>query len=154
MIPLLLSISLFGDPLNVYGQRTGLKYFKNYTPGEYNGHHQNWAVVRDKRGILYVANNSGIKEFDGVYWRQIDIPNFTVCSLARDEAGTIYVGGKDDMGYLAPDSKGTLRYVSLLSHLSSDKRNFSDVNETHCTKQGFFSGQQNISFIGIPVPKK
>ena len=34
----------------------------------------NWGSVRDNRGILYVANLSGILEYDGVSWRQIETP--------------------------------------------------------------------------------
>jgi hypothetical protein len=69
MVTLLLLEILFWKTSPVYGQNDGstksigLKYFENYTPKEYNGHHQNWAVVQDKRGIIYVANNGGVKEF-------------------------------------------------------------------------------------------
>jgi signal transduction histidine kinase/DNA-binding response OmpR family regulator len=144
MVTLLLLEILFWKTSPVYGQNDGstksigLKYFENYTPKEYNGHHQNWAVVQDKRGIIYVANNGGVKEFDGISWRQIDVPNFTVRSLAVADTGTIYVGGNDEIGFLAPDSKGSLQYVSLLKHLDNNKRNISTVRRTHWTEQGIY----------------
>jgi signal transduction histidine kinase/DNA-binding response OmpR family regulator/ligand-binding sensor domain-containing protein len=135
---------LFWKTSYVYGQNTGsttctgLKYLKNYPPKEYNGHTINWAVLQDKCGIIYVANNSGIKEFDGVSWRQIDVPNLLVCSLAMDENGDIFIGGKDEIGFLEPDSKGILHYVSLVGHLDDSERNFSDAWETHWTEKGIY----------------
>jgi signal transduction histidine kinase/DNA-binding response OmpR family regulator len=139
---------------NIYGQNTGYKFFKNYTPEEYEGHNQNWAVLQDKRGIIFVANNIGLREFDGVTWRKIDVPNVTVRSMATDDTGTIYAGGKDEIGFLAPDSKGTLQYVSLLDHLDSNKKNFSDAWETHWTKQGIYYRTSNFLFRCDPVSKK
>ena len=133
---------------------TGQKYFENYTPKEYQGHNQNWAVLQDKRGIIYVANNSGIKEFDGLSWRQIDVSNQTVRSLAIDEIDTIYVGGKDEIGYLAPNAKGTLQYVSLLKYLDTNKRSFSDAWETHCTKHGIYFRTPKFLFRLNPNSKK
>jgi signal transduction histidine kinase/DNA-binding NarL/FixJ family response regulator/ligand-binding sensor domain-containing protein len=135
---------LFWKTSPLYGQNTGsietigLKYFENYTREEYGGHNQNWAVLQDNRGVIYVANNSNLMEFDGVSWRRIDIPNFTVRSLALDETGIIYIGGNDEFGYLAPDSKGTLQYISLLGHLANNQRNVSIVRRTHWTKQGIY----------------
>jgi ligand-binding sensor domain-containing protein len=153
-VTLLLLVLLFCKTSSVYCQSTGLKYLKNYTRQEYNGHNQNWAVLQDMRGIIYVANNSGIKEFDGVSWRQIDVPNFKVWSLAIDDIGTIYVGGKDEIGFLAPDSKGTLQYVSLLNHLDDKKTNFSNAWETHCTKQWIYFKTPEYLFRLDPNSKK
>ncbi|UCH97612.1 MAG: hypothetical protein JSV88_12400, partial [Candidatus Aminicenantes bacterium] len=118
------------------------------------GHNQNWAVIQDKRGIIYVANNSGIKEFDGVSWRQIDVPNFKVCSLALDETGNIYVGGKDEIGFLAPDSKGTLHYLSLVGHLDDSERNFADAWETHWTENGIYFRTSKFLFRWDPNSKE
>jgi hypothetical protein len=39
---------------NLYSQATGFKYMENYNSGQ---HPLNWAVIQDKRGIIYVANN-------------------------------------------------------------------------------------------------
>jgi signal transduction histidine kinase/DNA-binding response OmpR family regulator len=128
----------FGTTLNVYCQNTGFKYIKNYTRKEYGGQSQSWCILQDKHGIIYVGNQLGLLEFDGVSWRKIDVPNDFVRSMAMDDTGTIYVGGIDEIGFLAPDSKGSLQYVSLLEHVDNDKRRFSDVWETHWTKQGIY----------------
>ena len=89
----------------------GIKYITNYSRKDYNNQSQNWSIIQDKRGLIYVGNQGGLMEFDGVSWNEIAVPNKTVLSLAMDKKGTIYVGGLNEIGYLAPDSQGTLKYV-------------------------------------------
>jgi signal transduction histidine kinase/DNA-binding NarL/FixJ family response regulator len=136
-IVLLLGMTLVG-PQTGYGADRIFKYFKNYSPGDYLMQPQNWYILQDKCGIIYVANQSGLLEFDGVSWKEIKIPNLTARSIAIDDGGTIYVGGKDEIGFLAPDKKGTLTYQSLLRHLHGSKRNFGNVWKTHWTKEGIY----------------
>ena len=135
---------LFGLPSPLlrclYCQHEGFKYFKNYSPEKENTHiqSQNWFILQDKRGIIFVGNHGGVLEFDGISWRLISVPNNVVRSMTIDDTGRIYVGGKDEIGFLAPGSKGTLQYVSLLDHLKDNRRNFSDVWRTNSTKEGIY----------------
>jgi signal transduction histidine kinase/CheY-like chemotaxis protein/AraC-like DNA-binding protein len=85
-----------------------------------------------------VGNHTGLLEFDGISWRTIDVPNKTVYSMTKDENGTIYIGGYNDFGLLAPDEKGTLKYKTLRDRLNSTEMNFSEVWGTHWTKQGIY----------------
>jgi signal transduction histidine kinase/CheY-like chemotaxis protein len=139
---------------NLFCQNGGFKYFENYSPKKYIGHHQNWSVLQDRRGIIYVGNNSGVLEFDGVSWRLIDVPNRTVRSLASDETGNIYVGGNNEIGFLAPDSKGSLQYKSLLDHVDNNKRNFGKVWKTHSTKEGIYFRTWKYLFRWNPNTKQ
>lgn len=41
-------------------------YFQNYSLSEYNAGNQNWDVSRAENGKLYVANNDGLLEYDGL----------------------------------------------------------------------------------------
>jgi signal transduction histidine kinase/DNA-binding response OmpR family regulator len=143
-----------GATLNVYCQNAGFRYFKDYTRKEYGGQSQNWSILQDKRGIIYVGNQIRLLEFDGVSWRKIDVPNNLVCSTAIDNSGIIYVGGIDEIGFLAPDSKGALQYVSLLEHLDIDKRRFSYAWETHWTKAGIYFRTSKYLFRWDPDNKK
>ncbi len=118
----------------LYSEITGFKYIKNYSPNDY----ENWGIVQARNGIIYIANPGGVLEFDGVCWRTINVPNDTVRSIAIDETGTIYIGGRAEIGYLAPDPKGSLEYVSLLEQLGDDYKNFSYVWSTHATKEGIY----------------
>jgi DNA-binding response OmpR family regulator/signal transduction histidine kinase len=119
-------------------ESAGFKYFKNYSTKDYKLHSQNWFILEDKRGLIYAANQGGLLEYDGVSWEIIRINNQTARSIAVDDSGTIYVGGVNEMGLLAPGSKGTLHYVSLLDHLEDDQKNFSDVWKTHSTREGIY----------------
>ena len=42
----------------------------HFDQNNYNAGIQNWGFDQDKNGILYVANNDGVLEFDGENWNQ------------------------------------------------------------------------------------
>jgi signal transduction histidine kinase/DNA-binding response OmpR family regulator len=134
-ITLIILITL---PTFIYCRNHGFKYIKNYSAEEYKLHPQNWSVLQDKRGLIYIGNNGGLLEFDGVSWRNIPVPNFSVRSLAVDEKGVIYVGGNNEIGFLAPDEKGTLVYQSLCQHIPAEKRDFSNAWKTHCLNDSVY----------------
>jgi len=106
---------------------TGLPIIRNYLPSEHGGTPQNWAIVQDKRGIMYFANTGGVLEYDGSSWRIIQIENEVARTIAIDSSGTIFVGGLDQFGFLKPDLNGKLTYTSLINYLPFEQRNFGDV---------------------------
>ncbi len=117
----------------------GRPIVRNYAPADYNGGTQNWAMLQDKRGLLYIANSDGLLEFDGATWRTIRFPNrANARSLAIDEQGRIYAGGAGEFGYLAPDAHGELQFVSLVDKLPADSRTFEDVWRIFVTPQGVY----------------
>ncbi|NIO79085.1 MAG: response regulator [Candidatus Aminicenantes bacterium] len=110
------------------------KYIKNYTTQTYDSFPQNWCILQDQRGVIYAANQGGILEFDGVSWRTIKIPIGSVRSMDITSDGTIYIGGRNEIGFLEPGANGKLRYVSLLNHLNKDdRRELSYVYQVLCT---------------------
>jgi signal transduction histidine kinase/DNA-binding response OmpR family regulator len=133
-------------PLNLLSQDSGFKYFKNYSYKEYDHQPQNWVTAQAKNSIIYVANQAGVLEFDGVSWRVIYEPDSIVRSLAIDEAGTVFIGGENEIWYLAPDSTGTLKYVSLLDQLEAKHKNFSKVWDTLATKECIFFRTSKLLF--------
>jgi signal transduction histidine kinase/DNA-binding response OmpR family regulator/ligand-binding sensor domain-containing protein len=136
---------------NLYSEETGCKYFKNYSYKEYDHQAQNWGMAQAKNGIIYVANQGGVLEFDGVSWRVIGIPGYdTVHSIVIDNSGIIFIGGNNKIGYLSPGSNGTLRYESLLDLLKNKVKNFSYVWRTHATKEGIYSRTSNFLFRWNP----
>ena len=116
----------------------GIPYIENFNRKDYKNQSQNWAILQDRRGIIYVANQGMLMEYDGVSWAEIEVPNKTVRSLAMAENGTIYVGGKDEIGYLAPGAEKNLEYRSLIPYLPERNREFSNVWRTYCTKEGVY----------------
>ncbi|MCU0288432.1 MAG: hypothetical protein MUF15_18805, partial [Acidobacteria bacterium] len=130
----LISIALTGQD----ARDSGFKYFKNYSYKEYDHQPQNWGMVQAPDGIIYVANQGGVLEYDGVTWRVIDVPNYNVLSIAIDKQGTIYIGGKNEIGFLAPDSKGKLLYTSLRPFLPGKQIEFGEVWKTYASEKGIY----------------
>lgn len=133
---------------DIFRNETGIPYIENFRPDDYDANPMNWGIVRDNRGILYVANLNTILEFDGVSWRSIRVPKDSwVLSIACDSAGTIYAGLFGNFGYLAADSTGTLHFVSLLDHVNAADRGFTEIWRIHCTKTGIWFRSSNKIFL-------
>jgi hypothetical protein len=125
----------------------GSPEINNFSAKEYHAHPNCFGAVQDKQGIMYFANLQGVLEFDGVKWRTVVLPNSSSCtSLAVDQNGRIYVGGRSEFGYLEPDSTGRNRYVSLLNLVPVKQRIFNEVWNTYITAEGvlFTSFEQLI----------
>jgi signal transduction histidine kinase/CheY-like chemotaxis protein len=125
----------------------GRPVIRTYAPNDYGGGIQNWSILQDARGVLYVGSTNGVMEYDGVSWRHIPTANrSTVRSLAMDDQGRIYVGAVGELGYLAPDASGEVRYVSLLDKLPPDSRVFEDVWRLYVTQTGVYFQTQSALF--------
>ena len=112
---------------------------RNYPPEAYDGGAQNWALLQDARGVIYVGSTSSLLEYDGVTWRKIFTPTrTTIRSLAADANGRIYVGAVGDLGYLETDATGETKFVSMVDKLPEDVRIFEDVWRTFATPDGVF----------------
>lgn len=114
----------------------GLPFVRNFKTVEYKAGIQNWDIAQDKRGIIYIANNFGLLEFDGSQWQIFGVPNGTkVRSVAIDQAGKIYVGCQGDFGYFFPNSRGELIYTSLADSLKPEFRNFDETWSVYIDQQ-------------------
>ena len=116
----------------------GRPLIRNYSPREYAATDQNWAIVQDDRGVLYVGN-VGVLEYDGTSWLKTPLPNKnTVRSLAIGADKRVYVGGVGEFGYLEPNAIGRTTYVSLLEHVAPQDRTFADVWRVLPTPDGVY----------------
>lgn len=91
----------------------------NFHHNQYRGHSQNWGIIQDSRGIIYVANNVGVLEYDGTSWREVSTNNSLVRCFATDKNGTIWVGAQDNLGFLAPSILGKTVFYSIDSLIPS-----------------------------------
>lgn len=119
---------------------------EHFAPPEYQQYPQNWGVTQDHRGLIYVANNDGILEYDGESWRLIPTATNTfVRSLTTAEDGTVYAGTVGDFGMLRPDSMGVMRYTSLFDRIPEAHHSFKDVWGTHATAEGvYFQAKERL----------
>lgn len=136
----LLSLLLGNTFLVAQVNKNGIPFITNYSSKQYNGAEQNWAVVQDKRGVMYFGNNdNGVLEYDGVTWRKIPVQNSSIVrSLAIDTNGVVYVGTINDFGYLETDSKGSLKYKSLFELVDTTRNIFSDIWKSYYSNKGAY----------------
>ncbi|WP_103923403.1 two component regulator three y domain-containing protein [Algoriphagus boritolerans] len=124
-------LSLFLITLTAFGQQSndykGLPFIANYEPATYEAGIQNWDIIQDDVGRIYIANNLGLLEFDGKFWKRYGLNNTKVRSAFWGKDGRIYVGSQADFGFLSSDETGTLKYTSLADSLPSSIRDFDET---------------------------
>ena len=99
----------------------------HFDSNDYKGGIQNWAFDQTSEGIIYIANNEGLLEFDGREWNIYTVPFSTrLRALKVDSKDRIFVGGQGQIGYFTK-TKNNLVFTSLLKYLPNDKQ---DITET------------------------
>lgn len=161
-ISFLLLLCLFGQPPPVCAQ--GIPFTLNYQKSDYRGGTQSWDIRQGKNGLLYVANNDGLLEFDGYEWRRAGVSNQTILrSLAVGKDGRIYAGAQDEIGYFSPDEQGMMQYQSLKARLPKDGASFEDIwnietqGETTCFQAKdriFCLRDADATATVIPAPRE
>ncbi|MFZ6014600.1 MAG: triple tyrosine motif-containing protein [Bacteroidota bacterium] len=128
--------------------RIGQPIVTTFSARQYKAHPTNFAVVQDDQGILYFGNLWCVLQFDGTLWRQIYLPGGASCSaLALDTDGTIYVGGRNAIGYLKTDATGRKFYVSLREELPAQENKFNEIWKIAVSPEGiFFSSYERLFF--------
>lgn len=86
---------------------------------DYNAANKNWAVGQDEKGTVYIGNDIGLLEFDGIEWQLNQIPNsFMARSIAVLSHKTIFTGSYEEFGRWDRDISGKLVYTSLSDKLT------------------------------------
>ena len=69
----------------------GRPFIRGYAPMNVGGNGQFWAIVQDKRGVIYAGTGAAVLEFDGASWRRIPLGSLVgvARSLAIDDTGRI-----------------------------------------------------------------
>ncbi|WP_418603692.1 LuxR C-terminal-related transcriptional regulator [Hwangdonia sp.] len=96
-------------------------FFQNYTLTEFNAGNQNWGISFADNGKLYVANDKGLLEFDGLKWNFYQLPNKTIIRSVMAYNGVIYTGSYEEFGYWTKNKKGVLVYTSLSNFQEQEK---------------------------------
>lgn len=99
----------------------------HFESSDFNGGIQSWSFDQDSNGILYVANNEGLLEFDGNRWKRYDVPLSTKLRAVKvDRLNRIFVGGQGQIGYFTSGKNG-LVFTSLLEQLPPELRTISET---------------------------
>src|SRR5436190_4763806 len=132
----------------------GYPLIKALVPDHPEAGTQNFAIARDARGVIYVANNAGVLIYDGAWWRLVPIgEQKSAFAIAVDGHGRVGVGGVDSFGTLASDASGTLHYAALEQLLPEAQRGFGQVLGVHPTPNGFLflTGQYLFDWNGATI---
>lgn len=141
---------------------SGLPFVRSFHPLDYGAGIQNLVITQDRRGLIYIANNFGLLEYDGSQWQTYGVKNGTkVRSVAVDPQGRIYVGCQADFGYFSPDTRGKLAYTSLADSLPPQHRNFDEAWSIYIDKEKvyfctfskiYIYNGQNLRVVTPPAP--
>lgn len=107
----LVGISLFTPSLQA---QDGDLYLTNYKIPLKNIDNQNRAIVQGTNNVMYFANTKGVLSYDGVAWAMIPTRN-TPYSLSMNvkHDNLVYVGCRNNFGYLTKDHLGRETYKSI-----------------------------------------
>lgn len=92
----------------------------NYTRHVYKAGNQNWDLQQHDNGWIYVANNKGLLEFDGMEWNTYPIHNAKTRAVKVGHDGRIYIGGMEQFGYFTSNRLGGLDYTCLSDSLPAN----------------------------------
>lgn len=93
-------------------------YFQNHDLTQYNAGNQNWGISKADDGRLYVANDKGMLEFDGLKWTLSVLPNKTTMRSVLAVDHKIYIGSYEEFGFWERNKFGQLKYTSLSKNLN------------------------------------
>ncbi|PQV51427.1 regulatory LuxR family protein [Jejuia pallidilutea] len=88
-------------------------FFENFALTEFGAGNTNWGISLAENGKLYVANDKGLVEYDGLKWDFYQLPNKTIIRSVLAYNGVIYTGSYEEFGYWKKNSKGKLVYTTL-----------------------------------------
>ena len=119
---------------------------KHFDPLDYNGGLQNWHFDQDNNGILFVANDQGVLEFDGDQWIMHKLPMATrTRSIFVDSDNKIYVGSDNQIGYFKNSEQG-LQFLSF-------KKDLQDKNLTTNAILKILKVKGNVYFLSAGESK-
>ena len=119
---------------------------KSYFSSEdYKGGTQNWSFDQDKDGILYVANNEGLLEYDGNKWKKYKVPFSTRIRVVKvNSSNKIFIGGQNQIGFFKNTNKG-LEFTSLIDNLEPSSRSIAEIwNIIEIDESIFFNTESKL----------
>ncbi|RLD82366.1 MAG: hypothetical protein DRJ10_05140, partial [Bacteroidetes bacterium] len=155
MNKLFLIITILIIPSIIYSQinKDGLPFIKTYTSEEYNAAGQNWAIVKDNKGLMYFANNYGLLQYNSSRWGLfINKYSPVVRSLNTDKKGTVYYGASEDFGMIVPGQADSVSFYSLAKLLDSEEKDFNNVWGIHIVSDAiYFQSFEKVFRFNLPI---
>ncbi|MFT6934083.1 MAG: AraC family chitin signaling transcriptional activator [Maribacter sp.] len=90
---------------------------QNFSPLDYNGENQNWAITQGEDKHIFIANNHSLLEYDGVRWRKYYSPNNSIIRSVHANGDLILTGQYMEFGFWQRNGFGELAYTSISSQM-------------------------------------
>ena len=131
-----------------HAQQGDFFLYSYYSPIS-NTDNQNLAALQGNNGMMYFANTKGVITYDGVQWKIINTLS-TPYSLAKNEYGTIFVGCRENFGYLKEDIFGRTVYKSI----SPSNKDFGEITHIYTIADKIYFYTDRIIFCVSEKSKK
>jgi len=96
-------------------QEKGTPYIQQILLGNYGFKNNNFSILQDDYGILYISNSNGILQYDGSTWEMIKLTGRSCLTFHTDHK--IYVGTYNDFGYLGSGEYNRPEFISIKDSL-------------------------------------
>ncbi|MFT3738330.1 MAG: triple tyrosine motif-containing protein [Breznakibacter sp.] len=91
----------------------GIPQIKYFNRSDYNAGTQNWCISQANNGLVYIANNFGVMEYDGTEFRVLPFVSQSVSRTVLAVNDRVYVGANDEFGYYERVNGIDFEYFSL-----------------------------------------
>lgn len=107
----------------------GIPEIENFNRRQYNAGLQNWKITQNNFDLLYFANNNGLLEYDGVYWRLHNVPVNSPVRSVKAVDDKVYCGSYDELGYFSYSITNQFMYTSLKTPEIKDMGDFWSIHD-------------------------
>lgn len=95
---------------------------------QYHAGNKNWSISEDNKGVMYIGNDLGLLEFDGISWALHKLKKAEIVRAVYAASNTkIFTGGYEEFGFWQRDISGSLHYTSLSDSLAIGSLHNDDI---------------------------
>lgn len=125
---------------------SGTPLLRVWQAEDYGASPLNTRLLIHPEGLIYVANDDGVLEYDGDRWRLLELPGKGAGrALALDSTGRLWVFGHDDAAYFERTAIGELKAISVIEKLPPEARATGTINRVAVTSDGIYArGQRRL----------
>jgi class 3 adenylate cyclase/ligand-binding sensor domain-containing protein/predicted metal-dependent HD superfamily phosphohydrolase len=127
-----------------YTNNFGTPYIETIEIKEYGFSNKNADLILDNKGLVFIANENNLLQFDGKYWKEL-ATNGTP-SIAQGENGEIYIGGNGFFGTLKKDEFGK-NLISFLHKDETDSLKIGNIKSIVTGKDEVIFSNENTLFL-------
>jgi len=141
---IIFSICLFLYSNIGFSENIGNPYVQRIFLKNYGFNNNNFSILQDHKGVIYIGNTNGIIQFDGNFFEILKIPGIPYMDI--NIKGEIFVGGENDFGFIGNKASGKSYFYSLVDSLSPELKFFGQINEVACVANDVYFCSDKMLF--------